>query len=36
MLTRARRVLVDELSLAQNTNDEKASIILDEVLAAAS
>ncbi|MGC4934312.1 CarD family transcriptional regulator [Gordonia sp. DT30] len=36
MLTRARRVLVDELSLAQNTDDEKASIILDEVLAAAS
>ncbi|GAA1479590.1 RNA polymerase-binding transcription factor CarD [Gordonia sinesedis] len=36
MLTRARRVLVDELSLAQNTDDEKAASILDEVLAAAS
>ena len=36
MLTRARRVLVDELSLAQNTNDERATSILDEVLAAAS
>ena len=36
MLTRARRVLGDELSLAQNTNDERATSILDEVLAAAS
>mgnify|MGYP002650053016 CR=1 FL=1 len=36
MLTRARRVLVDELSLAQNTDDEKATSMLDEVLAAAS
>lgn len=36
MLTRARRVLVDELSLAQNTDEEKAASILDEVLAAAS
>ncbi len=36
MLTKARRVLVDELSLAQNTNEDRAEIILDEVLAAAS
>ncbi|WP_026917435.1 CarD family transcriptional regulator [Gordonia shandongensis] len=36
MLTRARRVLVDELSLAQHTNDEKADSMLDEILATAS
>ncbi|WP_132992273.1 CarD family transcriptional regulator [Gordonia zhaorongruii] len=36
MMTRARRVLVDELSLARNTDDEKADSILDEILAAAS
>lgn len=36
MLTRARRVLVDELSLAQNTDEERANTILDEVLATAS
>ncbi|NLG47354.1 MAG: CarD family transcriptional regulator, partial [Gordonia sp.] len=36
MLTRARRVLVDELSLAQHTDDEKADTMLDEILAEAS
>lgn len=36
MLTRARRVLVDELSLAQNTDDAKADSMLDEIMAAAS
>lgn len=36
MLTRARRVLVDELSLAQDTDTERADSILDEILAAAS
>ncbi|MCK0438621.1 CarD family transcriptional regulator [Gordonia alkaliphila] len=36
MLTRARRVLVDELSLAQDTDSERADTILDQILAAAS
>ncbi|MGJ0118020.1 CarD family transcriptional regulator [Williamsia sp. MIQD14] len=36
MLTRARRVLVDELSLAQGTDHAKADLLLDEVFAAAS
>jgi CarD family transcriptional regulator len=36
MLAKARQILVGELALAENTDDEKAAIILDEVLAAAS
>ncbi len=36
MLTKARQILVGELALAESTNDEKASSLLDEVLAAAS
>ena len=36
MLAKARQILVGELALAENTDDAKASIILDEVLAAAS
>ncbi len=35
MLAKARQILIGELALAENTDDEKASIILDEVLAAA-
>ena len=36
MLAKARQILVGELALAENTDDAKAEIILDEVLAAAS
>ena len=36
MLAKARQILVGELALAENTDDAKAAIILDEVLAAAS
>jgi CarD family transcriptional regulator len=36
MLAKARQILVGELALAENTDDEKAETILDEVLAAAS
>ena len=36
MLAKARQILVGELALAENTDDDRASIILDEVLAAAS
>ncbi|KXP03395.1 CarD family transcriptional regulator [Tsukamurella pseudospumae] len=36
MLTKARQILVGELALAESTNDEKAALLLDEVLAAAS
>lgn len=36
MLTRARRVLVDELSLAQDTDEARAESILGEILAQAS
>ena len=36
MLAKARQILVGELALAENTDDEKATIILDEALAAAS
>ena len=36
MLAKSRQILVGELALAENTDDAKASIILDEVLAAAS
>ena len=33
MLSRARQILVSELALAEQTNEDKAEIILDEVLA---
>ena len=33
MLARARQILVSELALAEHTNEDKAEIILDEVLA---
>ena len=33
MLAKARQVLVSELALAENTDEEKASTVLDEVLA---
>lgn len=33
MLSKARQVLVSELALAENTNEDKAEAILDEVLA---
>jgi CarD family transcriptional regulator len=36
MLAKARQILVGELALAESTDDARASIILDEVLAAAS
>jgi CarD family transcriptional regulator len=36
MLAKARQILVGELALAENTDEEKAETILDEVLAAAS
>src|SRR6267142_2516923 len=36
MLAKARQILVGELALAENTDDDRAAIILDEVLAAAS
>ena len=36
MLAKARQILVGELALAEHTDDAKAEIILDEVLAAAS
>ena len=36
MLAKARQILVGELALAEGTDDAKAEIILDEVLAAAS
>ena len=36
MLAKARQILVGELALAENTDDAKAEIILDEVLATAS
>ena len=36
MLAKARQILVGELALAENTDNAKAEIILDEVLAAAS
>ena len=36
MLAKARQILVGELALAENTDDERASTMLDEVLAAAS
>ncbi len=33
MLAKARQILVSELALAENTNEDKAEAILDEVLA---
>jgi len=36
MLAKDRQILVGELALAENTDDEKAETMLDEVLAAAS
>jgi CarD family transcriptional regulator len=33
MLTKARSVLISELALAENTNEDKAEALLDEVLA---
>ena len=33
MLAKARQILVSELALAENTNEDKAAAILDEVLA---
>src|SRR3979490_2108628 len=36
MLAKAPQILVGEVALAENTGDERAAIILDEVLAAAS
>jgi CarD family transcriptional regulator len=33
MLTKARQILVSELALAEGTNEDKAEVILDEVLA---
>ncbi|MGH8882811.1 MAG: CarD family transcriptional regulator, partial [Stackebrandtia sp.] len=36
MLAKARQILVGELALAEGTDDDKAGIMLDEVLATAS
>jgi CarD family transcriptional regulator len=36
MLAKARQILVGELALAENTDEDRAETILDEVLAAAS
>jgi CarD family transcriptional regulator len=33
MLSEAKQILVSELALAERTDEEKASVILDEVLA---
>ncbi len=33
MLTKARQILVSELALAEGTNEDKAELLLDEVLA---
>jgi CarD family transcriptional regulator len=33
MLAKARQILISELALAEKTDDEKASSLLDEVLA---
>lgn len=35
MLAKARQILVSELALAENTNEDKAEALLDEVLATA-
>jgi CarD family transcriptional regulator len=36
MLLKARQILISELALAQNSTDEEASAVLDEVLATVS
>ena len=36
MLLKARQILISELALAQNSSDEEASAVLDEVLATVS
>src|SRR6266511_225572 len=36
MLAKARQILVSELALAEGTDEDKAEVILDEVLATAS
>jgi CarD family transcriptional regulator len=33
MLAKARQILISELALAEKTDEEKASTVLDEVLA---
>jgi CarD family transcriptional regulator len=33
MLAKARQILISELALAEKTDEEKASLVLDEVLA---
>ncbi len=33
MLSKARQILVSELALAEGTNEDKAEVLLDEVLA---
>jgi CarD family transcriptional regulator len=33
MLAQARQILVSELALAEGTNEDKAEVLLDEVLA---
>jgi CarD family transcriptional regulator len=33
MLAKARQILISELALAEKTDEEKASVVLDEVLA---
>jgi CarD family transcriptional regulator len=35
MLAKARQILVSELALAEGTNEDKAELVLDEVLAEA-
>jgi CarD family transcriptional regulator len=32
MLAKARQILISELALAEGTNEDKAEIVLDEVL----
>jgi CarD family transcriptional regulator len=33
MLAKARQILISELALAEKTDEEQASLVLDEVLA---
>ena len=33
MLAKARQILISELALAEKTDEDKASVVLDEVLA---
>jgi CarD family transcriptional regulator len=35
MLAKARQILVSELALAEGTNEDKAELVLDEVLSEA-